>query len=58
VTEPEDFSTWDCWWPGRIVEHLKKGLIVPDDWRERLTRAGYTLPPEPEPSLFDELEGE
>lgn len=35
----------DTWTPGRIVDHLLRGLIVPSDWRERLERAGYEIPP-------------
>lgn len=35
----------DCWTPGRIIEHLERGLVVPHDWRERLERAGYEVPP-------------
>lgn len=26
----------DCWTPGRVVQHLKRGWIVPADWRQIL----------------------
>jgi hypothetical protein len=36
----------DLWGPERILEHLRRGWIVPHDWRERLAAGGHVLPTE------------
>ena len=45
-TDKPTYPEIDCWTPGRIIDHLRDGRVVPADWRERLERAGYALPDE------------
>lgn len=41
--EPRATSGVDCWTPGRICNHLRRGLSVPTDWPFRLLDARYYL---------------
>jgi hypothetical protein len=41
VTRPND-----CWTPGLIVDRLRAGAVVPENWAQRLMLAGYQLDPE------------
>lgn len=26
----------NCWTPGRVVDHIRRGWVVPEDWRQIL----------------------